>query len=276
MATLIKHNTHVENSLRFVDTYGLAAQATERLYLATGLAAGWLDPANPDPLLDTIDEETDFWTNLIGMKLIDSTNTIPIVPRINWVSGNTYVVLDTSSETAYNSSFYVMNTEYRVYHCIVAGGGTSTQEPLLAAEDVNGEIVAGDGYTWQYLYELPQVVIDNLLNDTWMPVNYSDYIDAGDTKRDDQAVYTLGSKYVLVFVTLDDTEPDLGASGTSYSQTAIISNPLDSGGVNRLAATTAAAAGVTASSGNVLHIENKFAITRAANQTEIVQTILQF
>jgi len=276
MATLIKHSTHVENALGFANTYGLAAQATERLYLSTGLAAGWGDPANPDPLVDTIDEETNFWTNAIGLKLIDSTNTIPVVPRINWTSGDTYVILDTSSTTAYNSSFYVMNTEYRVYECTVAGGGTSTTEPLLSGEDVNGLVVAADGYTWQYLYELPQVVIDTLLNDTWMPVNYSDHIDAGDTKRDDLAVYTLGAKYILIFVTLDDTEPDLGASGTAYSQTAIISNPLDNGGVNKLSATTAPLSGVTANSGNMLHIENKFAVTRAANQTEVIQTILQF
>jgi len=276
MSTLIKYKTHVENALRFADTYGLASETTERIYLATGLPAGWGDPANPDALTDTIDEETNFWSTVIGLKLIDSTRTVPVVPRINWVSGDTYVILDTSSTTSYNSSFYVMNSEYRVYECTVVGGGTSTQEPVLLSEDVDGLITAGDGYTWQYLYELPQVVIDNLLNDTWMPINYGDFIDVGDTKRDDQAVYTLGCKYILVLVTLDDTEPDLGSSGTSYSQTAIISNPLDSGGVDRLAATTVGAAGVTANTGNVLHIDNKFAVTRAANQTEVVQTVLQF
>jgi len=276
MSTIIKYKSHVENAVRFANTYGLAASTTERLYLATGLPLGWADPADPDPLSDNIDEETNFWTTVIGMKLIGSTNTVPVVTRIDWTTGATYVVLNTASTSAYNSSFYVMNSEYRVYQCTVAGGGTSTQEPVLISEDVNGLITAGDGYSWQYLYELSQVVIDNLLNDTWMPVNFGDYIDAGDSKRDDNAVYTLGSKYILILITLDDTETDLGASGTSYSQTAIISNPLDSGGSNRLAATTAAAAGVTANSGNILHIENKFAVTRAANQTEVIQTILQF
>lgn len=276
MATLIKQRSHVENALRFLNTYGLASVTDERLYLATGLPAGWGDPENPDVLTDSIDEGSDFWSTVIGMKLIQSTDVIPVVPRIDWTNGDTYVVIDTSSNISYTSSFYVMNNEYRVYHCIVAGGGASTQEPLLAAEDVNGLITAGDGYSWQYLYELSQVIIDDILNDTWLPINYSDFIDGGDTKRDDLAIYKLWCKYILILVKLEDTETDLGVDGTSYSQTAIISNPLDSGGSVKLAATTAPAGGVTANTGHILHLENKYAVTRALNQTEIVQTVLQF
>jgi len=293
MATVIKQSSHVENALRFMDTYGTVSVGTELLYLATGrpgLLTGqdpgqtWADPANPDTPVDNVDDETAFWLTVIGMKQISASRTIAVVPRIDWTLNSIYVVFDPSSTTAYNQSFYLINSEYRVYKCIATTGANSTQEPLQAAE-VSGVVDSSgvDGYQWEYLFELAQVVIDNLLSDTWMPVNYGDTIDAGDvtTTRDDLAVYTLGAKYVLIQATLEDTDTDVGAIGSVYRQTAVISNPIDADGTVKFTALTASAgdvgaAGFTNGSGNMLHLENKGVITRALGQTEIVQTILQF
>ena len=275
MATTIKTDTHVENAMRFIDIYGTVANTDNYLYLATGHPAEWLDEANPDTPVDTVEDEEDFWTTVIGAKRIDATKTVPVVPRVNWVSGQLYVTFDKTDANAYNTSFYVLNSESRVYKCTVADVGVSTNEPLEASEDGAGAIAANpDGYSWQYLYEIPQVNVDNLLNDTWMPVNYGDTIPV-DAKDDELAVYTLGSKYVLVQVVLEDTDTDVGATGTSYRQTAVISNPLDNLAA-KLTAITAGAAGMTANSGNMLHLENKFAITRSVGQSEISQTVLQF
>lgn len=275
MSTIIKHGAHVSNAISFLKTFGLASNTDNYLYLATGKAAAWGDEENPDVPVDTIEEETNFWTNVIGAKRVEPTNSVPVIPRIDWTTSTTYVTIDPTNSNTYNSSFYVMNSEYRVYQCTIAGGGTSTQEPLLASEDGNGLIAAGDGYSWQYLYELAQSTIDNLLSTAWLPINWGDSIDLGDTKRDDLAVSTLGSKYVLIQVLLLDTDTDVGAPGTSYRQTAIIANPLDNLSANLIAA-TAPAAGMTANSGIMMHLENKFAITRAVDQNEVSQTILQF
>lgn len=289
MATVIKYATHVENAMRFMDIYGLAANTSDYLYLATGrpgILTGqnppqqWTDPALPDTPEDTADDESEFWLSVIGMKQVSASRTIPVVPRNDWTTGITYVPFDTASTTAYNDLFYVVNSEYRVYKCTT--GDVSANEPLESAE-VSGIVTGADGIVWEYLYELPQVVIDNLLSDTWMPVNYADTIDAGDTTatRDDLAVFTLGAKYILVQVKLEDTDTDVGVIGSVYRQTAIISNPLDADGTLKLTALTSSegdtgSAGFTNATGNFLHLENKGVITRATGQTEVVQTILQF
>lgn len=291
MATIIKTAARTESATRFMDVYGLASNTSNFLYLATGrpgTATGatppqtWADPANPDTPIDNIDDEVAFWLTIIGMKRIDSGRTMLVVPRYNWTNNTVYIQFDNNSITAYNDQFYVMNTEYRVYKCTTAGGGNSTSEPLKISE-VAGIITGGDGYVWEYLYELSQPTIDTLLNDNWLPVNYADTIDGADTTatRDDAAAYTLGARYVLIQVILRDTDTDLGLSGTVYRQTAIISNPLDADGTLKLTATSSnsgdiGAAGFTIETGNMLHLENKGVITRASDQTEIVQTILQF
>jgi len=276
MATVIKYKSHVENALRFLDIYGLSSNTDDYLYLATGKPTAWGDEANPDTPTDNVDDETGFWSDIIGVKRVEPTRTIPVVPRVDWISGQQYVVFDTADINAYSTSFYVLNSESRVYQCTTAHAvNPSTDEPFEANEDGAGAIAAQpDGYAWQYLYEIPQVNVDNLLNDTWMPVNYGDSIPV-DTKDDENAVFTLGAKYVLVQIVLEDTDTDVGAPGTTYRQTAVISNPLDNVQV-KLTAISAGAAGLTANSGNMLHLENKFAITRAVGQSEIAQTVLQF
>lgn len=277
MSSAIKTSTRVEIAAKFVDTYGDPLDTTSLLYLATGRPAAWGDEAAPDTAFDTEDAETGFWSTIIGVKQFDKTRIVPVVPRINWVSGTVFVTFDTADVNAYNTSFYVLNSESRVYKCTTAQVGASTDEPLEANEDGSGVVdnTGTDGYIWQYLYEIPQVNVDNLLNDQWMPVNYGTHIPAADAKDDENAIFTLGSKYVLVQLLLEDTDTDIGATGTSYRQTAIISNPLDNVAAP-LTATTAGAAGLTANSGNLLHLENKFAITRAVGQSELQQTVLQF
>lgn len=276
MSTVIKNASHVENAARFVNVYGKTSNTDDYLYLANSKPSPWADPANPDVPVDSTDEETGFWSTLIGMKKVDKTKISPVVPRITWTSGQNYVTFDSSDINVYNTSFYVINSESRVYKCTIANPTSpSTLEPLEASESGSGAIAVNpDGYAWQYLYEIPQVNVDNLLNDNWMPVNYGDTIPV-DSKDDEDAIYTLGAKYVLIQVEFKDTDSDLGAAGTSFSRTALIGNPLDDLG-NQLTSTTANPAGLTLNSGRMLHIENKFAITRSMGQSEIQETIIAF
>lgn len=302
MATVINHSSHVENAIRFLEKYSPDPDGSDRLYLASGRPGlldgqtppeAWPDPQNPDTPLDTLNDINAFWDSIIGMKKIATNRIIPVVPRINWTTGSFYVTLDSTanaaSTTAYNSTFYTMNSQYRVYKCIKSHAiEASTSEPLKAAEDLGTGIITGaDGYDWLFLYKLSQVVVDNLLSDTWLPVNFDEnYItDTGSPDYEANArldaIQQLGSKYVLIQITLEGDDTQIGAVGTIYRQTAIISNPLDADGTDKMTVELAGVGdlgvnGFTIYSGNMLHLENKGSITRAADQTEIVQTILQF
>jgi hypothetical protein len=107
---------------------------------------------------------------ILGVKKITSSDAIRVIPKIIWTSGNKYEMYRhdysinnltpvTNSTRLYDSSYYVMNSQYRVYICINNGavpalgnkGVPSTQEPLHT--DLSPRLES-DGYMWKYLYTL--------------------------------------------------------------------------------------------------------------------------
>lgn len=108
--------------------------------------------------------------NILGVKKITSSDVIRVIPKNVWTSGKKYEMYRhdysvynvspvTSSTRVYDSSYYVMNSEYKVYICINNNslpsnnntGASSTQEPLHTDLSPREE---SDGYIWKYLYTL--------------------------------------------------------------------------------------------------------------------------
>ena len=135
---------------------------------ATALYPNW-DSTKPDPIDDFLYLNS-YRDNILGVKKITSSDVIRVIPKIVWTSGkkydmyrHDYSVYNTtpvsSSARLYDSSYYVMNSEYRVYICINNNslpsnsntGTISTQEPLHTDQAPRLE---SDGYMWKYLYTL--------------------------------------------------------------------------------------------------------------------------
>lgn len=135
---------------------------------ATALYPNW-DSTRPDPIDDFLYLNS-YRDNILGVKKITSSDIIRVIPKIVWTSGkkydmyrHDYSVYNTtpvsSSARLYDSSYYVMNSEYRVYICINNNslpsnsntGTVSTQEPLHTDQSPRLE---SDGYMWKYLYTL--------------------------------------------------------------------------------------------------------------------------
>lgn len=108
--------------------------------------------------------------NILGVKKITSSDVIRVIPKNVWTRGKKYEMYRhdysvrnvspvTSSTRLYDSAYYVMNSEYRVYICInnnslpsnTNKGTPSTQEPLHTDLAPREET---DGYIWKYLYTL--------------------------------------------------------------------------------------------------------------------------
>lgn len=178
MPNILKAPAKVQAAKTFLSSFHDAAN--DRLYMGLGDAgAEWGTPATPDTPIDSYDEEQDFWQNLIGIGLVSGANDTELVaPRKTWVSGTTYVVFDESDDDgsgtydiALGRDFYICNTESapKVYKCITAGGGTSTNEPTHT--DPTG-VTEADGFEWAYLYTIGAGadVPATLLTTSWMPV----------------------------------------------------------------------------------------------------------
>lgn len=127
------------------------------------------DSSRPDPI-DNYLYLNSYRDNILGIKKITSSDVIRVIPKIVWSSGkkyemyrHDYSVVNTTSVTGstrlYDSSYYVMNKDYKVYICINNNsqpsnsntGTISTQEPLHT--DLTPRLET-DGYMWKYLYTL--------------------------------------------------------------------------------------------------------------------------
>jgi hypothetical protein len=126
------------------------------------------DSSRPDPIDDFLYLNS-YRDNILGVKQITTSDIIRVIPKIVWTNGkkydmyrHDYSVYNTtpisSSARLYDSSYYVLNSEYKVYICINNNsqppdnsGGVSTQEPLHT--DLAPRLES-DGYMWKYLYTL--------------------------------------------------------------------------------------------------------------------------
>lgn len=124
-----------------------------------------------DPI-DSFDNYNDVWDTIVALKKINPDDVRQVIRRIEWQSGNTYDMYrhdisrnnlsrPSNRTSLYESNFYVMNSDYRVYICINNGtnpenpnGRPSLDEPTFTDLEPRPAGVSGDGYLWKYLYTI--------------------------------------------------------------------------------------------------------------------------
>ena len=147
--------------------------------------ANW-DSNTPDPR-DSFEQENRYSDSILFLKKIGVNDFARIVPRINWSSGITYDMYrddyditnaapQTSSKTLYDSRYYILNSEFRVYICINNGtdpdfpkGRPSQVEPTHTST-VPQASGGGDGYVWKYLYTITPSDIVKFTTEKFMPL----------------------------------------------------------------------------------------------------------
>lgn len=274
MASILKTSFRIRNASDFMLQY--AINPTENMYIAIGKETAWTDELFPDNPTDTVSQEESFWDNVIGLQKITATDIINVVPRKNW-SSQEYFTFDKTSETAYDSDFYVINSLHEIYECTVKTNvNAATGEPT---GHNNGAPISDGNYSWQYMYELNTYQKENLINDAWMPVTISPANNgSGSTNQDDygdvDAVRTLGSRYIYIrskIIESIDVPVDV-----TYRQVALICNPMMPDGITPLTAATASDTEVETYSGDLIYLENKRPIIRTTGQSEDFEVVLAF
>ena len=107
--------------------------------------------------------------SLFGKK-VTSANVRRVVRRVDWSRGtkydmyrHDYSISNLSSVTKrsrlYDSNYYVLNSEYKVYICLDNGssginttGNASQDEPTFTDLEPSKAGESGDGYLWKYLF----------------------------------------------------------------------------------------------------------------------------
>ena len=107
---------------------------------------------------------------MIAMKKITSSDVRQVVTNRMWSSGTTYDMYRSDysrsnpakisgATNLYASSYYVLNSDYRLYVCLQNGtdpdntsGIPSLDEPTFTDLEPRAAGSSGDGYIWKYLY----------------------------------------------------------------------------------------------------------------------------
>ena len=189
MSAIITDQLRIVNSESFVA--GIASTSNSYyvwigLPNATEFDSNWNE--NPPAAKDAFNEENDYWDTMIALKRINASDAVRVVRKLDWTSGTTYEMYrhdysrsnlspQTSSTNLYDTNFYVVNSDYRVYICLQNGtdpenpdGRPSLDEPLFTDLEPRSAGSSGDGYIWKYLYTIKPTDLVKFDSTSFIPV----------------------------------------------------------------------------------------------------------
>ena len=197
MAAIITNKFRINNAEQFVESFSEASPTT--YYLFVGRSHSWASDvdaqgntiaegtdASPPTPNDDVTSEFYNYDDMLGAKLIASTDVTHCIPRRNWTTGTTYDRYEhniSASNTAnsgatnlFDSSFVVMNSVYAVYKVIDNDGNTaSTVEPTSTSNSI---FTTSDGYKWKYMYSLTSAETLNFMSTDFMHVSTDSTVSA--------------------------------------------------------------------------------------------------
>ena len=190
MAAIITDQLRILNAKNFVDS----VQDSDNAYYAwIGLTdssefqSNW--DSNPPAPKDSLDESNYYWDTMLALKKINSGDVTQVIRKISWQSGTTYDMwrnditrtnpsLPSNKLDIYDSNFYVVNSEFKVYICLFNNanpensfnGGPSLDEPNFTDLEPREAGSSGDGYIWKYLYTIKPNQIVKFDSTNYIPV----------------------------------------------------------------------------------------------------------
>ena len=171
MPAIITDQIRVLNASNFVN--GIST-TTNSYYVFIGLPnatevnSDW-NTNTPAPI-DNFDDHDNIYDTLISAKKVTSSDVLQVIRKISWTTGTIYEMYrhdydinnttpQTNSSNLYNSNFYAMNSDFRVYECIYNGANPTNSGKGIASleEPTHTDLqprLESDGYLWKYLYTI--------------------------------------------------------------------------------------------------------------------------
>ena len=218
MAAIITNKFRINNAEQFTESFSEDAATT--YYLFIGRPHAWAtdtdpqgvsvvegtDSAPPTPY-DTMGAEFYAWDDMIGMKIIASTDVSYVIPRRDWTTGTTYdyyshdiatgAAANSGATNLFDATFQVVNSNNDVYKCIWNDANTaSTTEPTSTSNSI---ATLADNYKWKYMYSLTAAEAINFKSTDFIHVSTDSTVSAAavDGALDTVVVVAGGSSYTL-------------------------------------------------------------------------------
>jgi hypothetical protein len=177
MAAIVTDQFRILNASNFIDS---VVDSSNSYYVFLGLdnpaqvgfgrTTTWNDDTpNPTDNLEYLSHYRD--TSLFGKK-VTSSNIRRLIRKVTWTSNTSYEMYrhdysiqnptpNSNSSRLYDSNYYVINSDFRVYICIDNGssgtnlkGNKSQDEPTFTDLEPSAAGISGDGYIWKYLFSV--------------------------------------------------------------------------------------------------------------------------
>ena len=271
MAAIITNKFRINNAEQFVESFSEASPTT--YYLFIGRSHSWASDvdaqgntiaegtdASPPTPNDDVASEFYNYDDMLGAKIIASTDVSHSIPRRNWTTGTTYDMYEHNISSAnaaasgatnlFDSSFVVMNSSYAVYKVIENDGATaSTVEPTSTSNSI---FTTSDNYKWKYMYSLTSAETLNFMSTDFIHVSTDSTVSAAavDGALDTVLVVAGGSSYTVT---------GGGSSGT------ISAIPIRGDGASGVASVTVASGAITAVSVTTAGTGYTYAYIRSAD-----------
>ena len=218
MSAIITEKFRQHNANQFHESFTETSGNTYYLFLgkATPFTSGTTtgsDSSPPTPQ-DGEQDETRAWDSMLAAKKIASTDITFAIPRRNWVNGTTYDMYEhnissgntttSSASNLYDSTFYFVTSDYRVYKVLDNNGGTAYDgaEPTSTSTSP----FALGGYILKYMYDISTTDIGKYVTTDFIPVATDSTVSAAATDGAIESLtitagsgYTDGTYYAAVY-----------------------------------------------------------------------------
>jgi hypothetical protein len=177
MAAVVTDQFRILNASNFVDSvisnnnsYYIFLGLDNPTTVGFGRNVDW-DTDIPNPT-DNLQYSAHYRDTALFGKKITSSNIRRLIRKVTWTSNTSYDMYrhdysisnptpNSNSSRLYDSNFYVINSDYRVYICIDNGssgqnpnGNKSQDEPIFTDLEPSAAGTSGDGYIWKYLFSV--------------------------------------------------------------------------------------------------------------------------
>ena len=198
----------------------------------TDIQSDW--DTNPPSPRDSFDEENNYWDTMIALKKINASDVRQVVQKRFWSSGTTYdmyrhdynrsnIAKVSGATNLYSASYYVINSDYRVYICLQNGtdpdnlnGRPSLEEPRFTDLEPRSAGTSGDGYIWKYLYTIKPTDIIKFESTEFMPVPAN-----WETSTDNAEVRDNAVDGSIKIVTITNRGVGVGTANRTYTRVPI-------------------------------------------------------
>ena len=192
MAAIITEKFRQHNAEQFLESFSEAAASNYYLFIGkaspfTTTTSGGTDTTPPAPQ-DTVTVENYKWDSMLAAKRIGSTDVSYVIPRRNYVNGTVYDMYEhdiTTTNAAssgainlYDSKFYFMTEEYKVYKVLDNNNGAAIAAGASGPTSTSSVPFFEGGYYLQYMYTLTTSEVQKFVTTDFIPVKTDSTVSA--------------------------------------------------------------------------------------------------